>query len=287
MLRYSLKAISGLTALLRKFNDINIFVEDTAGVNMHTIYLGRLLHEATKGKSNIVRVFPLGSRNNVIKKSKDEDFVKKHSPCLFIIDGDIDIICKTKYERVNNLHRLEVYCIENFLFCESALIETAFECSNKRYEDIREEIGFQNIANQLRQYLVPVFERYAIIQNAEIGIENAGKHIYSIIKFDDIIEKRAQQKIDKYVKSLDEKIIAEIGEAEHKNLLQKIQNKRIKKDALNAISGKNYLLPVAINMLKRVSSCNDNEKTLKARFARHSKVRSSSLVNALRKTAKK
>ena len=101
-------------------NDIEIFVEDQAGMNMWRNIIQAFLPAGTACGAPI----QLGGRGRVIEECKNDqadDGRKK----LYIIDADMDILLGRSKPRLKHLYRLRSYCIENYLIQEKALIDLA------------------------------------------------------------------------------------------------------------------------------------------------------------------
>ena len=124
VIAYSADAEQARAYLLRAYNDIDIFVEDTTCQNMYARLLNRMLEP--KGK-RIGQVFPLHSRENVIEYCR-ADPNPRGRPRLYIIDADQDLILGRPAPRLKNLYRLKVYCSENLLLSEHAIVTIATEC---------------------------------------------------------------------------------------------------------------------------------------------------------------
>src|SRR5690242_18796316 len=85
--KYSLKAIKGLSFLFRRYNDIDIYVEDTANRNMYEVLFNRML----EGHAKVERIFQLGGREAVIASCKN-DQQDTHRKRIYIVDGDFDYL---------------------------------------------------------------------------------------------------------------------------------------------------------------------------------------------------
>lgn len=101
------------------FNDIDVFVEDTASESrkVYVEILSRVL-----GKNVLIsQVFPIGSKPTVVKRCKADQGARA-KPAVYIVDGDYDCV-EGQAEEVPRLYRLKRYCIENYLIDPSAVID--------------------------------------------------------------------------------------------------------------------------------------------------------------------
>lgn len=124
---------SARSVLLEDFNDLDIYIEDTA-IESKKIYK-ELLKRVFQGKYKLEDIFPIGSCSNVItqweKSKKNPDSRKK----IFVIDGDFTLINNDLLDRIDNklhsdlkgLYVLPRYCIENFLIDEESLLDVAHD----------------------------------------------------------------------------------------------------------------------------------------------------------------
>ncbi|MGO4266140.1 MULTISPECIES: DUF4435 domain-containing protein [unclassified Stenotrophomonas] len=103
-----------------KFNDVDIFIEDTA-IESKKIYV-ELLTRALGGGIKISQVFPIGSKSKVISKCR-EDQGERARKAVYIVDGDFDVLCSVDHPGFKRLYRLDRYSIENYLLDENALLK--------------------------------------------------------------------------------------------------------------------------------------------------------------------
>jgi hypothetical protein len=122
MVAYSPEAEAARAHLLKNYNDLDIFVEDLTCQNMYV----RLINRMFAGRARISQVYPLGGRVNVIQRCKADQSAPGR-PRLYIIDGDIDLLLGRPAPRLRGLYRLKVYCSENLLLSEHALVTLVTE----------------------------------------------------------------------------------------------------------------------------------------------------------------
>jgi hypothetical protein len=87
------------------FNDVDVYVEDTAEgfSKIYGILLGRLLAD----RLTISRVFPLGGRTSVIAAAQREYTSQRKS--VFIIDGDLYLLCGEREALPLNVIKIDLY----------------------------------------------------------------------------------------------------------------------------------------------------------------------------------
>jgi hypothetical protein len=120
MLNRSESANYAKAKFFEKFNDIDIFVEDTA-TESKKIYC-EILSRALGHNFNITQVFPLGGKNAVINRCLSDQGARKRK-AVYIIDGDYDILFGSSMPSLKRLYRLSRYSIENYLCDDVALID--------------------------------------------------------------------------------------------------------------------------------------------------------------------
>jgi hypothetical protein len=101
------------------FNDVDIFVEDTAEESKK-IYC-ELLSRALNNQLGIAQVFPLGPKDSVIKRCA-ADQGERARPAVYIIDGDYDFLSGVSIPPLKRLYRHERYSIENYLCDGDAIV---------------------------------------------------------------------------------------------------------------------------------------------------------------------
>ncbi|WP_454796926.1 DUF4435 domain-containing protein [Novosphingobium lindaniclasticum] len=108
----------GYARLFSAYNDIDVFVEDSTYVGVYE----RIINSVLAGKAKVTRVTPLGPRSEV-ERHAENDTGTHRRPRLYIVDGDLDLMAFSRQKKINRLHRLQVYSLENLLFEQHALEE--------------------------------------------------------------------------------------------------------------------------------------------------------------------
>ena len=246
MIRYSNNTIKGYSYLYRLYNDIEVFIEDDTCQNMWIIVINKVL----EGIAKIARVFPLGGRSSVIDAcKKDKDY---SHPKIYIIDGDFDFIFK-KPPKLASLFRLNVYCIENLLFSENAILEVAFQSdTNTSKIELYNKINFNELANELREKFKELFINYLIIYRSGDSLKNVGINIHCFLEIKQrciqILKKEIDNCINENNRILNQKYGSNSILKIRQDVIKTLNQKQV--DILQIISGKEYLIPYIYHFLK-------------------------------------
>lgn len=275
MIGYSQRAVKALAFLFRRYNDIDIYVEDMSNRNMYEVLFQRML----EGKAKVSRVFQLGGRNAVIEACRNDQLDTGRNR-LYVVDGDSDLWTGVAAPNLKHLYRLRVYTSENLVFSETAMVELSLEClTNSSREEIRIGLRLSEFSDDVSIKLLPLFVVYAAVwilgarENRHVHISTTG---YSAMQLCDdretglyLSDAKITQRIDVIKGELvntyrfsDEAIVAAIAEMETKP-------PRDPREGWRLISGKTYLLPLLFHYLRRQAHFSGTLEQLKVRLARH------------------
>lgn len=265
MLEYSSKTRGAVDRFFKFRNDIDIYTEDKiADKEFYRVFFNRI----NAGTIKINDVTPLGSKTLVL--SKYNEFIAKKSSRkkVFIIDGDLDLITNTNPPQDDYLYIHNVYCVENYLIDEDAIVELIYyNDGEKSKEEIKQILGFDDWINSI-SCLCQLFFYCAILKAYGGGPEI--KHATSFLKNNAGSAEYDEQKCLAYRDEIIGKCILKIGEQEKdpEKVLAEFYNKLsamwpISRDTLlKVVSGKDYLLPLVqfkINSLVNKNSCIPNK----------------------------
>lgn len=245
-------------------NDIDIYTEDEEkDREFYKVLFQRLLE---KTDYQINDITPLGCRNNVINRCKNEP--ENGRKKIFIVDGDIYIIYRCHTERLKNLFILDSYCIENYIVDEHSCCQFAYNLlGTESLDDIKARIRFDDWINSLAGPLIDLFINFSILHeiNGKFNLYNAHKFIvkgaldYSLV--------------DKEIQIVKSEILEIIAEDEYNKLLVERQEfwEKTPENFLCIVSGKDYILPlvqVKIQELRKMKGLFTNHafKTFLAQF---------------------
>ena len=133
-------AKKAMAVFFTRWNDIDIFVEDTAS---HAEFIYRALaHRVLNGKASVDQIFPLGGRKKVTEACRF-DCSKTGRPRIYLIDGDLDLLTGAIEPPMPRLFQHQVYAVENYLLSEDALVEILQE-ENPRlsHDTIRNKLNY-------------------------------------------------------------------------------------------------------------------------------------------------
>lgn len=262
--RYSPRAAKALARLKTRYNDIEIFVEDTANPNMWI----ELIRSIVPNDVRIKSVNQLGGRKRVIdacKLDQRNDGRRK----LYIIDGDFDHLLGLKKPKLRHLYRLRAYCVENLFIGEVNAryigIASQPEWSEER---VKKSFDYDKWHRNLLDQLRPLFILYAAanrlapsIQTTAFSVSKlyaAGKHDVSICP-----QKTFQRKFS-LLRSIRRTVSAELL----RRTTEEIQNRARRLSMRECISGKDYLFPIFALRLRNKLAFKVNNEQMKVHLAR-------------------
>lgn len=263
MLQWPQRALPAIGRLFENLQDLDVYVEDK---NDETFYKN-LIQRIVDGKLRVEKVFCLNGRSSVIEKCLKHDSSRRKA--IFLIDGDL-YFTKGVASGVNSpiLHELEAYCIENYLFCESAAIRMLMEECDYDAEAARHALKFDEWVSEISGPLNDLFAAYATSHefapmHATVAngvgplCRQEGKyHVLDALKAD----KAASDAIANAKRAYGDSEAVEAYCKSVRNRLQKIEN------TLTGISGKDYLLPLLLFRLG-VLGCRVSMKVLRRRLS--------------------
>lgn len=245
-------------------NELDIYVEDTeiGSEKIYSIIITRLLGS----KFKINRVFSLGGRKAVIDTCNafaDKNDRKR----LFIIDGDLNLLCG-EHLTIKNLYTLNMYCYENLLIDDSALISFMDdEDANTSIDEIQRQLGFDNWINKNEGLLINLFVYYGLCHIFLPSIQTVGIKYSNYISSDsgfvdaDIVNTK--------ISELDEMLRHDIDSSLLDNEKKKLEkNISLYCRPIDLVSGKDYLLPLAILRMKKITKFTYKNESLKIRLAK-------------------
>lgn len=281
MIMYSADAEAARAFLLRQYNDIDVFVEDIACQNMYVRLLGRMM--GSQGRIN--NVYPLHGRANVIARCS-ADQGQRNRKRLYIIDADHDLICGRPAPKLKHLYRLQVYCSENLLLSENALIAIGTECEPQTpWSDLAIRLALRPLLERSVRLLLPLFVVYAVVHQLRLPIETVDYSVHRLLATPGdpltLSETLIRTRILSLLRAIRSQVTGKKYRAARNEILRRV--KRNRRDHSVYISGKAYLLPLAYLQLKRLVALNESLERVKVRLAQHSEMTiDSGLLRALR-----
>lgn len=135
----------------RDFNDVDIFIEDTA-LESKKIYVNLL--KRVLGDVSFTKIFPIGNKDQVYQRCL-ADQGDRERPAVYIVDGDHDDLLDGSAQDLRRLYRLKRYCVENYLFDEGAAVSYLDdEIPGESRESIERSLGFDAWCQSISRGLI-------------------------------------------------------------------------------------------------------------------------------------
>jgi hypothetical protein len=267
VLMYSADAQVARALLLQNYNDLDIFVEDGACQNMHVRLFNRML--APSGKK-ISSVYPLHGKRKVLERCADDQHDRPRRR-LYIIDGDEDLILGRAVAPLKYLYRLEVYCMENLLLSERAVVTVATECqTDARWQDLAAQLDFEAFVRTSVRLLLPLFIVYAIARDLNSEAETVRYPVQRLLGSQHDATSLSRSLIRARMREL----MCQLRNSTPRDVYRAARNRIANLTKANPaghskyISGKTYLFPL-IHTLLRSFGLRDPQDQLKVRLAEH------------------
>ncbi|QMD26102.1 DUF4435 domain-containing protein [Citrobacter freundii] len=257
-------ANSAKSVLYEEFNDIDIYIEDTA--DGYEKIFHEIMSRVFDGKYLISKIFPLGDRGQVIATCRSHNSAR---PSLYIIDGDLYCLCGERTDtNIPGLYTLPFYCIENLLINQEAIHQALNEeCIHLLKEDAIDKFSYDAWMNNTCKPLLDLFIEYALSFSL-----NPAEPTVSIKVSNYLIDNSGHvdaSKINKKIYELMNKTIAVVGEEDYRNKKEIIMS-RLKGsvwDDIMYISGKDYLLPLIFMRMRKISNSTFENIKIKMRIS--------------------
>jgi len=284
MINWPQKSLKALVKLFEPLQDIDVYVEDTKDENFYT----HLLKRVAGSEVRIARVFApdqRGGRDTVIAAAKAHDHSKRRA--LFLIDGDLGFSRgDPPLDGIRGLHRLDAYCIENFLFCSRAAAIILMEEAMLSEQEAEKKLDFASWNLRIQNPLIRLFSAFSLINavmpsHATVSV-GVGVYCHQMGKTTEL----SAEKVDAAVAVINalaanvvsEPIIAKRFEEIYAHATQLL-------NSMAVVSGKDFLLPLLAFHLSSLG-CKVSKDRLRFRLALHCETRRlSSLLHAMRATA--
>ncbi len=266
MIDYSPKAQYARALLLRKYNDILVFVEDPS---LQFMYV-RIVNILLGGAGKVEHVFGLGGRAAVVEACLRNPFVGA-KPSAYLIDGDLDLLTGGGVPPSPRLHRLDAYSVENLLMSESAVGEIAAESAGSRSkQEVTAELKFDALAVEVTKLLLPLFVVYAVVARLNLSIETVKYAVVRLCASATDARSLSRTLIRRRIREVRRAIVALAGHSTYRATWRTTAgNARSLSAPLRAISGKSYLLPLLSLLLSKEYKCRDSAVSLRSRLAMH------------------
>lgn len=258
----SLTAKSAKSVFYEEFNDIDIYIEDTAqGYDkIFEEIFSRVFHDTYK----ISKVFPLGSRETVIKEHSKANN-KFNRPTLYIVDGDLPLIHDEKALKPG-LYSLPLYCIENILIDKESIHKILNEEDPTTLRSkLIELFDFDEWESKNIPHLVDLFIDYGICSKEHPEFQTVAYEIKNLVSSNSgtVDNTKLSARKEQVINAIKERICAE-KYAEQRN---KIEARILNNNPIVYISGKDYLMPLLLMRLRKVTNTKTPNLHIKSRLA--------------------
>lgn len=268
--RFPERALLSKAVLYRPLQDIDIYVEDESAEVFYTELLKRLVGDDAR----IATVIPLRGRRNVVRIAQEYSASR---PALFLIDGDLPWVAGLSLPSASRLYVHPCYCVENYLFCERAMIQIVVENSGNLTEEVaQEELDWNTLRERLTNLFVPLFVEFATAFSLCPEIKTVSRGIGSVLRS---ARSGSPPTIDTdKVTSVQEEVRTAVLEQVDRTTYNRTRvaiGARIEMidDPLDVVSGKDFLVRVQMFEANRVGGQKVKRRSFVFRLARHCNLR--------------
>ncbi|HBO3578061.1 TPA: DUF4435 domain-containing protein [Pseudomonas aeruginosa] len=249
------------------YNDFDVYIEDTAEgyPKIFSFMLSRLLPATV----SIERVFPLGDRGRVVSAAQREAAGGGSRSSAYIIDGDLYLLSGETAEIPSNVIVLPRYCIENFLIDENAFLQIMNEESaGLDLAALKNAFDFDGWVERSGPHLRDLFETFAVSHRLQSGIPTTSRGHSAICQGNSGEVDAA--KVADIVQSISNQLNQNYGAQQVADIYEHVRQ-RINYDTCflrTYVSGKDFLLPLLMVRMKRITSSKTANLFIKIRMAR-------------------
>lgn len=255
------------SVFFEKYNDFDIFIEDTA--EGYPKIFATLLGRAMSSNISIHNVHPLGSRFDVIEAAKVALRSSSDRKSVFIVDGDLYLLCGEYEGLPSNVVRLPRYCIENFLLDSDAFVRILdSESSAFDIAYLKSKFDYDGWFKRSVKSLMPLFFTFAAAHGLRSGVKNVAHGSKSVCgnQNAEINEDKADRLKNEIMKSLE----ISHGMDGVSRILRIIQSNVDSSVCFLStyVSAKDFLLPLLMIRLRTLTPTTATNLSVKLRLAR-------------------
>jgi hypothetical protein len=282
MLKWPERAKAAIKKLFEPLQPIDVYVEDT---NDEAFYR-TLLNKVSQDKVHIARVFALGCREAVIEAASRHDHNQRRA--LFIIDGDLEWVRGLPPPQIVGLHRHDAYCIENLLLCEKALVQILSQEAILTEDDAVRVLDLASWISYIQNPLLELFSAFATVHEFAPEVKTVSQGVGNLCTTHKT-KGLTNLDIAKVRCATNKALAAAEAKTDKSNVMmvyhQTLARIKSHRFPLNAISGKDFLLPL-LGFLLQSHGCRIKRKSLRMRMASTGDMnRFSSLYDAIHHAA--
>ena len=241
------RAAKALGYLKARRNDVEIFVEDSAGQNLWV----KLLRHYLPNHAKLESVNVLGSKKRVLSAcSLDQEQDNRRK--LYVIDGDLDLLRGVSKPRLKHLYRLRSYCVENYLLDEDTLV-SAITTLNIRvdYNMARNQLDLDRWFQRNRGALYRLFVCYAVSHELKQEQKTVGFRVYKLLKWNNTDFDFCERSVAIRVIGLYRGVRLNFSQEEVREVYKKIRKNAERIGEWRFVSAKDYLIPQLYQMIKK------------------------------------
>lgn len=267
MLERSNAARQSISVFYEKFNDIDIFVEDTA-IGYEKLF-ATLLSRAAASTLSIDRVFPIGARRKVIQAAKDALAREGARKAAYLVDGDLYLLTGEFEDLPPNVVVMPRYCIENFIWDEESLLDILDEEDCKlSAAELKQKMDYKGWWERTVVALQPLFIIFAAAHGLKSGIATVSRGMKSICL--DSTGEVDVAKSSALSNEIHQQLTTQFGEEAVEKEVERIKG-NIQNDKCflsTYVSGKDFLLPLLFLRMRTITSTRSSALNLKMRLCR-------------------
>ena len=264
MIERTIKAKKAKSVFFQKFNDIDIYVEDTSkgSKKLYSILLSRALSD----KYRVSTVFPLGNKYTVIdecQKDNDSERLK-----LYIVDGDLELLLNNNQTESTRLYVLKRYCIENYLIDENAIVELLHEEDLERsLDEIRGLFDYPAWLEGNELALFDLFVLYSLTKKYDLGIASVSHPVNRLVSSSNgmIDNNKIQERMKAVSEEIEKEVDKNIVEKDSQSINDLVRENGYSK--LYYVSAKDYLIPLLLMRMREIVKFRAENAVIKQRLA--------------------
>ncbi|HGY1050312.1 TPA: DUF4435 domain-containing protein [Aeromonas salmonicida subsp. pectinolytica] len=249
MLERRLKSKIAKAVFYDDYNDIDIFIEDTA--KGYKKLFSKLLSRVLGSNYKINNVFPLGGRLEVVGACTRDQKTRDRAR-LYIVDGDLFLLTGEDIS-LNGLYVLPRYCIENHLICFNSLVKFMEEEDIEReYSHLSALFNIDSWIDSVKTDLLTLFIEYGVAKSIAPHLQTVAFGYSGLVSGNS--GEVDHLKVTERINNLKHDVISHAGEEKYNQERKKISSK-VSYDMdslLKYVSGKDILMPLLMMRVKSI-----------------------------------
>lgn len=267
MLERSLAARYASAVFFEQYNDFDVYIEDTA--DGYPKIFSNILSRSLSNNITLDRVFPLGDRNQVIEAAKRELAAEPERRSVYIVDGDLYLLCGEFDELPHNVISLPRYCIENFLIDENTLTSIMDEehCQLS-IEELKRQLDYPGWIERNRPAISEMFKLFALSHKLKSGIPTVSRGYKSICA--NLHGDVDPRKINTIREEILETLSRNFDSGTINSTALEIDSKNNNNECflMNYVSAKDYTLPLLIIRMRGITNSKASNINIKIRLSK-------------------